>query len=95
MMTSYQARKLIAFQMVNLGVTILIRLGIPFDIRGGGFISILFALKMIALLYWNDYPAQRDRYALLFFVIAVTEVILVFVFGSFSIYSFAYVSLFG
>ena len=95
MMTSDQARKLIAVQMVNLAVTILIGLGLFQGFGGPAFINILFALKMIALLYYNDYPARRDIFSLLFFIIAVTEVILIFVFGSFSIYSFAYVSFFG
>ncbi|SEN47678.1 hypothetical protein SAMN04488003_1188 [Loktanella fryxellensis] len=91
-MTPDQARRLILFQIVNLAVTIMIRVGAS---ATGDFIMILFGQKVIALLHWDDDPAQRDIFLLLFFVIGAAEVMLIFVLGSFSISAPACVSLFG
>ncbi|MCV2882418.1 hypothetical protein [Actibacterium sp. XHP0104] len=50
-------------------------------------ITPIFALKMIALLWWNRYPQDRSGWSLAFFGIACLDVAALFLTGAFSIYS--------
>ena len=51
-------------------------------------IQVLFAIKVITLIYLNDYPAKKDVFSVIFFGLASIEVILLFLTGSFSVYTY-------
>lgn len=84
------AKKFVWFQAINLFVSLPVFLFLPSAILWKGIIYVLFSAKVIALIYWNDFPAKKDPYSLVFFVIACIEVILLFLTGSFSIYTFLF-----
>lgn len=88
LMNAPTAKKIFWFQAINLFVSLQVFLFFPSAILWKGVIYVLFSAKVIALIYWNDFPAKKDPYSLLFFAIACIEVILLFLTGSFSIYTF-------
>lgn len=88
LMNAPTAKKIFWFQAINLFVSLQVFLFFPSAILWKGVIYVLFSAKVIALIYWNDFPAKKDPYSLVFFAIACIEVILLFLTGSFSIYTF-------
>lgn len=81
-------RKLIWFQAGNLLVSLAILAAIPVGLQGSAMIQVLFAIKVITLIYLNDYPAKKDVFSVIFFGLASIEVILLFLTGSFSVYTY-------
>lgn len=89
-MNAPTAKKFLWFQAINLLVSLPVFLFLPSSVLRKAIIYVLFSAKVIALIYWNDFPAKKDPYSLAFFVIACIEVILLFLTGSFSIYTFLF-----
>lgn len=87
-MKSSARNKLIWFQAGNLLVSAAVLAAIPVDVRRTALIYGLFAIKVIMLIYFNDFPAKKDVFSAIFFGLACIEVILLFLFGSFSIYTY-------
>tara|TARA_R110002126_G_scaffold289977_1_gene446034 strand:+ start:10434 stop:10712 length:279 start_codon:yes stop_codon:yes gene_type:complete len=89
-MKSSTRNKLVWFQAGNLLVSLAVLAAIPVDVRGTALIYMLFAIKVIMLIYLNDFPEKKDVFSAIFFGLACIEVILLFVTGSFSVYTFVF-----
>lgn len=83
-------KKLALFQAVNLVASVLVYVVKPASLFGSVFVFQLFSVKIIALLYFNDYPQKKDKYSFVFFALACVETALFFSTGSFSIYTFLF-----
>ena len=83
-------KKLIWFQLGNFVVSCGVLVFFPLTLFGLSLIYLLFSAKVLALIYFNDYPEKKDGFSTMFFALACTEVILLFWTGSFSIYTFAF-----
>ncbi len=83
MTLSKPAIKLAAFQIANLLVSIGI-LASPGQVLT---VHVLFSLKIIALIYFNDVPGKTDPFSLAFFVLACIDVLVMLWLGSFSIFT--------
>lgn len=91
---SRSAKTLFWFQAVNLVATVLVMTIVPTNIGGLSVIYALFSIKVIALIYFNEFPAKKNAYSVVFFALACVEVFLLFLTGSFSIFSFLYWQIF-
>lgn len=59
-------KKLALFQAVNLVASVLVYVVKPASLFGSVFVFQLFSVKIIALLYFNDYPQKKDKYSFVF-----------------------------
>jgi uncharacterized membrane protein len=89
-MNDHSFKKLIKFQILNFVMSCLVYMIFPRDMFGFAVIYVIFSIKLIALLYLNDYPEKKDKFSITFFALACIEIILLFWTGSFSIYTFAF-----
>jgi hypothetical protein len=80
-----------AYQCGNIAVSTLLKLVLPLSLNGISLAYPIFTLKVVLLLWMNDYPQRNSFLGLVFFIIAVLDVISMFIFGSFSIFSVLYV----
>ncbi len=90
----HQLKKLFIFQSVNIVVSIFVWFLFPLSISGFNVAYPLFSLKVIALIWFNEYPYERSLYSMIFFVLACVDVFTIFLFGSFSIFSWGFARLF-
>lgn len=89
-MTSPSLQKLIWFQVLNFVASLLVYATTPVSVFGLSVIYQLFGVKIIALIYFNDFPHKKDKYSFVFFSLACIETLLLFSAGSFSIYTFLF-----
>lgn len=89
LLNSAPAQSFARFQIANLLASIFV-LTVLDTLQNYGLVYFLFGIKLVALLYYNEYPAKKDPFSVLFFAIACIEILLVFWTGSFSIYTYAF-----
>ncbi|NVO25761.1 hypothetical protein [Donghicola mangrovi] len=87
-MTNSTREKLLWFQAGNFLVSLAVLASRPLGIQGSALIYALIGIKVIFLIYFNDYPAKKDVFSIAFFGLASIEVVLLFLCGSFSMYTF-------
>ncbi len=86
----YEAKRLLWFHLANLMISIPVTLVLPLSISGFNMAYPLFSLKVIALLYFNEFPLKKDPFSVAFFAIACVEIALMFLMGSFSFFTFLF-----
>ncbi len=89
-MTPPSLQKLVAFQAVNFVASVPIYAMAPFSVFGLSVIYQIFSIKVVALIYFNDFPLQKDKFSIVFFALACIETVLLFSSGAFSIYTFLF-----
>ena len=85
---SLEAKRLLWFHLANLLISIPVDLVFPMTVSGFNMAYPLFSLKLIAFLYFNEFPAKRDPFSVAFFAIACIEIALILLTGSFSLFTF-------
>ena len=94
MSITWQSEKFYAFQATNFLLSVFVWLLFPLSVAGFNLAYPLFSLKVIALILYNDYPSDKSLYSVLFFAFACVDVLVIFLFGSFSIFSWGLARLF-
>lgn len=88
------AKKFYTFQAVNVLLSVIVWLLFPLSAAGFNLAYPVFALKVIALIWYNDCPSNKSFYSVMFFGFACADVLAIFLFGSFSIFSWGLSRLF-
>lgn len=86
---SLQAKKLIFWLSVNLILSIIVWIALPISIAGISIAFPIFAAKICVLILINDYPLDSSACSMSLFLLSCLDVVVMFLFGSFSIFSLA------
>lgn len=88
MTESPQFKKLVYFQLANLVVSFIVWLISPLSEFESALVFQLFGIKLIVLLWLNEFPTKRTIYDKIFFGLSVADIVTFNIFGSFSLYTF-------